>query len=794
MATLAPKQRSVTNPVSTGPAPAGLSTSRSLPVQRSAVNLQPAARAPIGRPDSPRDGEERPFAQEREPGGAGAASSFSRPDFTRIRVHALSAPAIQTKLAINKPGDEYEQEADRVAEQVMRMPDAVAVAPPAVMGRVIPGTQRKCSCGGTCAECKGEQADDEHGKMQRKSTGPQILSLSPTPTRSGMTAPPTVHEVLNSPGQPLNSATRAFFEPRFGVDFSNVRIHADEHAAASSRAVNARAYTVGQHIAFAAGEYGNDRLEQQKLLAHELTHTVQQSFHPRFAQTGPTLLRQYFPFPTPDSSVPALSDPDPTLSPRYIDTLFESASLSLYFAQTTFYWKEGARGAQITIPLIDVEQNDGRVYAALSKIHDSKKEALKTVEHYTRISPSLQYYSFYRGPRGVIMPTKFTANSAPQFHKLWPALKQARVDEAHDIANGLTVVANAINPYPCTEVDEKGKIKPHFSFFGCVLPLAFHGYNIHEGVRGPGGPKADPHAPTPAVKDSQNAPADGTAPHDGPGAGPQSAVHEAPAPTQEVASFAQKNGLDPGQVATEVAELNKEAGNPEAVHPPADPHSPNDAELNLSDGHEMNRDKKTGLWERCSKRCKPGLRVDPNVNRQVDGALRENAARKAKQQAASDRAKGAGDQNTTNAGSKNPIRTAKDVISSGTDPLVPGRSDLGQYGIDRYGTYSNRPGDKFAGHEMLQNLWLEVKGFGARLTGSASKNNPAMALSHAEHVAVGREQRALGLFDGGKLKKMTAEQVIDLNALAMKKAGVPDFAIAALKQEALKYAKTLNPQ
>ena len=489
MATLAPKQRSVTNPVSTGPAPAGLSTSRSLPVQRSAVNLQPAARAPIGRPDSPRDGEERPFAQEREPGGAGAASSFSRPDFTRIRVHALSAPAIQTKLAINKPGDEYEQEADRVAEQVMRMPDAVAVAPPAVMGRVIPGTQRKCSCGGTCAECKGEQADDEHGKMQRKSTGPQILSLSPTPTRSGMTAPPTVHEVLNSPGQPLNSATRAFFEPRFGVDFSNVRIHADEHAAASSRAVNARAYTVGQHIAFAAGEYGNDRLEQQKLLAHELTHTVQQSFHPRFAQTGPTLLRQYFPFPTPDSSVPALSDPDPTLSPRYIDTLFESASLSLYFAQTTFYWKEGARGAQITIPLIDVEQNDGRVYAALSKIHDSKKEALKTVEHYTRISPSLQYYSFYRGPRGVIMPTKFTANSAPQFHKLWPALKQARVDEAHDIANGLTVVTNAINPYPCTEVDEKGKISRISASSAASCLWLFMGTTFTRACVGPAGPR-----------------------------------------------------------------------------------------------------------------------------------------------------------------------------------------------------------------------------------------------------------------------------------------------------------------
>jgi hypothetical protein len=138
-------------------------------------------------------------------------------------------------------------------------------------------------------------------------------------------------------------------------------------------------------------------------------------------------------------------------------------------------------------------------------------------------------------------------------------------------------------------------------------------------------------------------------------------------------------------------------------------------------------------------------------------------------------------------------RTAGDVISSGNAPLVPGKSDLGQYGIDEYGTYSNRPGDKFAGHEMLQNAWLEAKGYGERLKSEASRKNPAVALTHAEHVAVGREQRKLELLDKQNLSKMSARQVIEQNALAMKNAGIPDYVIETLKKEALKHAESLQP-
>jgi hypothetical protein len=95
-----------------------------------------------------------------------------------------------------------------------------------------------------------------------------------------------VHEVLRSPGQPLDPATRAFMEPRFGHDFSKVRVHADEHAAQSANAVDALAYTVGHDVVFASGRYAPHMADGRKLLAHELTHVVQHGD----AQGGPALM------------------------------------------------------------------------------------------------------------------------------------------------------------------------------------------------------------------------------------------------------------------------------------------------------------------------------------------------------------------------------------------------------------------------------------------------------------------------------------------------------------------------
>jgi outer membrane protein OmpA-like peptidoglycan-associated protein len=151
------------------------------------------------------------------------------------------------------------------ALQTFRQPAAPRGPSPLLRAGGAP-LQRKCACGGgtdgECQECRGT------------APGVQRFAAGAGPSR---TAPPLVHEVLGSPGRPLDPATRAFMEPRFGHDFSQVRVHTDGRAAESARAVAARAYTVGSAIVFAAGQYAPASGSGRRLLAHELAHTIQQS-------------------------------------------------------------------------------------------------------------------------------------------------------------------------------------------------------------------------------------------------------------------------------------------------------------------------------------------------------------------------------------------------------------------------------------------------------------------------------------------------------------------------------------
>src|SRR5215216_703430 len=132
-----------------------------------------------------------------------------------------------------------------------------------------PQLQRACPCGAECPKCQTKQAGREHERLQTKR-----VQVSGT---AQIAAPPIVHEVLRAPGQPLDSATRGFMEPRFGHDFSQVRVHTDAKAAQSARAVNALAYTVGHDMAFGAGQYVPQTSEGRRLVAHELAHVMQQS-------------------------------------------------------------------------------------------------------------------------------------------------------------------------------------------------------------------------------------------------------------------------------------------------------------------------------------------------------------------------------------------------------------------------------------------------------------------------------------------------------------------------------------
>ena len=157
------------------------------------------------------------------------------PNSAAVR-HILHSPRPQAKLTVGAPDDAFEKEADEVANQVMRMPE--------------PGVQRMC------AECEEEE------KIQAKEE-PGRTPVVPGGFEQRFAA-------LRGSGQPLPASERTFFEPRFGRDFANVRLHSGPAASELARSVHARAFTLGDSIVLGAGESG------RRLLAHELTHVVQQ--------------------------------------------------------------------------------------------------------------------------------------------------------------------------------------------------------------------------------------------------------------------------------------------------------------------------------------------------------------------------------------------------------------------------------------------------------------------------------------------------------------------------------------
>lgn len=195
---------------------------------------------------------------------------------------------IQAKLEINEPGDAYEQEADAMAERVMQTaspePGQLLVSPANTISR-------KCeTCGKEedkeeqedekestdekpvmrkfvqrkCADC--EREDEDEKKLQRKESGNLNTKMSSM-----------VSQTLQSVGQPLDKSIRAFMEPHFGFDFGNVQVHNDTQAHQSAKAINALAYTWNNRIVFGEGQYKPHSATGKKLLAHELTHVVQQS-------------------------------------------------------------------------------------------------------------------------------------------------------------------------------------------------------------------------------------------------------------------------------------------------------------------------------------------------------------------------------------------------------------------------------------------------------------------------------------------------------------------------------------
>ncbi len=208
---------------------------------------------------------------------------------------------IQTKLKIGQPGDKYEQEADRVSDQVMRMPEpgnsvstelTTQVQPPNIqrmcpacedelnrkpisIQRLVQSTDHNIQR--QCTECEEEiqrqpLEEEEEELIQAKTAGNATPEVTST-ISSGI-------QSLQGGGRPLSKSERGFFEPRIGADFSNVRVHDYSRAASVARSVNARAFTLGRNVVFGAGEFSSGALSGRKLLAHELTHVVQQGHGP----------------------------------------------------------------------------------------------------------------------------------------------------------------------------------------------------------------------------------------------------------------------------------------------------------------------------------------------------------------------------------------------------------------------------------------------------------------------------------------------------------------------------------
>lgn len=208
-----------------------LKVQRSVADQSESYTMQPSAEESLRRPAEPLDAG---TLTQTPPGH----------DFGRVRVQTALLPASQKNPAVGAPDDEYEKEADRVAEQILGQPYTALTGP-------------------------HRQPSADEAMVRRKPDSRLLTEVD------GGSAAVGIQE-LKGGGHPLPASARSFFEPRFGHDFGQVRLHTDKRAEESARELGARAYTIGTDIAFGAGQYSPETASGRRLLAHELTHVLQQ--------------------------------------------------------------------------------------------------------------------------------------------------------------------------------------------------------------------------------------------------------------------------------------------------------------------------------------------------------------------------------------------------------------------------------------------------------------------------------------------------------------------------------------
>jgi len=203
---------------------------------------------------------------------------------SRMKVYG-NRPVIQPKIAIGSPGDRYEQEADRMAQQVMSMPAAITHPPiqrwempeeaqesvqtKPLADSITPLVQRETAP----AELEENLEQDKEPLQMKRSLQRASSSDGNLQTSSNLESQLSSNK---GGGSPLSDEVRSFMEPRFGADFSQVQVHTDSEAVQMNRELSAQAFTHGSDVYFGAGKYNPSSSDGKQLLAHELTHVVQQ--------------------------------------------------------------------------------------------------------------------------------------------------------------------------------------------------------------------------------------------------------------------------------------------------------------------------------------------------------------------------------------------------------------------------------------------------------------------------------------------------------------------------------------
>ena len=201
--------------------------------------------------------------------------------------------ALQPALMVGPANDPFEREAERTADSVMNSPERApaALGASSIAASLMRIAQRVIGKG----EPPTKKDDDERKQHVQKASldGGRAAETVPAGIEASIGR-------MSAGGEPLSASTRSFFEPRFGYDFSQVRTHSSAEAAGAAAALGARGFTVGDHIFFGAGQYQPDSGAGRHLLAHELTHTIQQQPSARSARLHPAsgiVQRDWFPDP-----------------------------------------------------------------------------------------------------------------------------------------------------------------------------------------------------------------------------------------------------------------------------------------------------------------------------------------------------------------------------------------------------------------------------------------------------------------------------------------------------------------